>query len=106
MTTKHTPGPWKLESESRGPDGSDLVITDARGGYTIAVCAVGSTGINDVDEAEANARLLRSAPDLLKTLKAIVSTHNRTAAEIEPGFTCGCASVCVPALDAIAKAEG
>jgi hypothetical protein len=70
---KHTPGPWKLETESRSPDGSELVITDSDGGYTIALCR-SATGIPDADEAEANAKLIAAAPALAEALEKAADT--------------------------------
>lgn len=63
----HTPGPWRLESESRGTLGSDTIITDAEGGWSIAECELVSID----GEAEANARLIATAPELLAVVKAL-----------------------------------
>ena len=78
--TKHTPGPWRPESESRSPDGSDLLVTTADGAYSIADCRMQCTGVGSVDEAEANARLIAAAPDLLAELRALVEGIERAAA--------------------------
>lgn len=68
--TKHTPGPWKLETELT-PDGSDMLVVsqdyelvaDCRSGLstprTTAMC----------EEAEANARLIAASPELLEACR-------------------------------------
>lgn len=69
--SKHTPGPWWL---GRDPShfGSLTSITggsDSTGG----IRSVAEVGGLDIDEAEANARLIAAAPDLLAIGKRLVS---------------------------------
>lgn len=60
MTTKHTPGPWKItRNVTPGQFGTDTKIRDSRDGV-IAVMHV---------NADANAHLLAAAPDLYEALK-------------------------------------
>ena len=66
--TKHTPGPWRTDAHNGFP----LDIEDP-GEYMIAKatpCA----------KAEANARLIAAAPDLLAALESIASMYDYEAA--------------------------
>lgn len=64
--SKHTPGPWKI-SEKRA-NGTKAYV-DGSAGYVVAqaYCSPSSNiKYNDLwEEAEANARLIAAAPDLL-----------------------------------------
>jgi hypothetical protein len=61
MTTKHTPGPWaKRDLEILGPYKSNAYI-----------CDLSSFAFMGIDEAEANATLIASAPELLDAAKDI-----------------------------------
>lgn len=69
---QHTQGPWKYDG-----DGFDSVAAQDFGteGYTVMtddctpICEV--DGVVDDEEAEANARLISAAPDLLEALKEL-----------------------------------
>jgi hypothetical protein len=96
----HTPGPWHWDS--------DPVKNDPTGRIRYRVCAVGKT-ITQVyyssfeggpTNAEADARLIAAAPELLEALKAMLEYANNGTA-IHPG-----ALVWDDARAAIAKAEG
>ena len=100
--TKWTPGPWQLETESRSVDGSELVITDAIGAYTVATCRILDTGVADVYEGEANARLIAAAPDLAAAArKAIGFIASRL-----PAVDAEAQGVRETLVAALAKAEG
>ncbi len=63
-TTTHTPGPWRRGQEVQfGPRFSGVTI---RGSSTVAIVVEGS------GRADANARLIAAAPELLDALKGIV----------------------------------
>ncbi len=68
---RHTPGPWKVDSQSK------YVCTEA--GETIAVCQApwhgGATGGREEGEREAlaNAHLIATAPELVAALADLVS---------------------------------
>lgn len=68
---KHTHGPWEVESHY-SPDGSDLVILHDQ--CTVIADCRNQCGVRDCDEAEANARLIAAAPDLLEALERIRRT--------------------------------
>ena len=61
MTTKHTPGPWKVYEDSHS-DAYEVMPDQCDVGDTIAV--YGRT-------RKANARLIAAAPDLLRALKVL-----------------------------------
>ncbi len=61
-------------------------------------------GVNFRDAAEANARLIAAAPDLLETLRGIVRTVNHLR-EVEPAAALFRLDL-TNAHEAIAKAEG
>ena len=62
MSAAHTPGPWVKDryNQLRGPNGVQVGVWDA-----------GISWVSRDDEAEANARLIGAAPDLLEALKAM-----------------------------------
>lgn len=64
--SKHTPGPWE---KSKKRDGTRVVLSSGRviRAKVHGPLTVGSPGY---DEAEANARLIAAAPDLLEAAKA------------------------------------
>lgn len=68
MNTRHTPGPWKMHSNI-GRKSEPGVIADA------APCIIAIMG-NHKEwpvEAEANARLIAAAPELLEALEDMLS---------------------------------
>jgi hypothetical protein len=105
-TQKHTPGPWAVET-NLNEYGSPLNVNkDAA--TTIASCD-GDSGVGDSKEAEANARLIAAAPDLLAALRRAVPwlgkliADNGHADSAAPNDAIGALR---QAEDAIAKAEG
>jgi hypothetical protein len=83
--SKHTPGPWvQRKGELKGSDGNNVCVW----GLGLAHCSRDAV-------AEANARLIAAAPDLLEALKEIVQRN-----EIQHWFNLD------QARAAIAKAEG
>jgi hypothetical protein len=112
MTTKHTPGPWKLDG-GKGRRGERYVWSDRSekgliGTHEICVAVIqpkarceGGAAFAE-EEIEANANLVVSAPDLLEALELVrdeFATGNRwTAVRIQ--------RVVEVVRAAIAKAEG
>ena len=68
METKHTPGPWFMETWSKfnGEQVTQVSAFSEYGNRTMQ--AIVNSG-----NSEANARLIAAAPDLLEALKEIVS---------------------------------
>lgn len=89
---QHTPGPWYRSTSGRYIRYDMPPMTGAN------VCDLDVFG-GPPDEAEANARLIAAAPDLLAACKLVVACYKGTTAHEQ-----------VPAweavLAAIAKAEG
>jgi hypothetical protein len=82
MSTQHTPGPWTI-SRDTGSKGERYIWMDGDyfGGHAIAT-------VHDKvpESAEANARLLAAAPDLLAALQAILETlDNMTTSQFQHG---------------------
>jgi hypothetical protein len=89
--TKYSPAPWNWQ-------GCDLVASD---GTTIADTIIDPNDIHKNGEADANARLIASAPELLESLRDFIreteAYYNGDAAG-RPWLK--------RAFDVIAKAEG
>lgn len=95
--TKHTPGPWKLEGNPRFDEETGCYA----GGYGIVgeleiICEL-CERLAPL-EAEANARLIAAAPELLETLERLTYEAERRAG-VPKHFI-------AQARAAIAKAEG
>jgi multidrug efflux pump subunit AcrA (membrane-fusion protein) len=71
MTTKHTPGPWHIESwrASWGPTLAVYPPEFPREGSRVPVA---------IEVADANARLISAAPDMLKALEFVLADLNST----------------------------
>ena len=65
QTAQHTPGPWKFRARNLGGNLGQSYGVDLPNGGTIISCS------ND-DNAEANMRLVSTAPELLDALQSIV----------------------------------
>lgn len=65
MQTKHTPGPWTVPA---GQIVADTVW--ARGGH-LEICKLYGNG-RDAETADADARLIAAAPDMLEALEKIL----------------------------------
>lgn len=70
----HTPGPWKVEYENNDGARVSAIASVAWCPSSAAFGADGSQVIT-ADEAEANARLIAAAPDLLAALEAVMATR-------------------------------
>ncbi|MBY5821450.1 hypothetical protein [Rhizobium leguminosarum] len=66
MTSTHTPGPWKLEKEWSGGPLIAQVSKFVRAIYVVSL----NSEADPASDAEANARLISAAPDLLAALLA------------------------------------
>lgn len=81
MTAKHTPGPWFCDERSDG-DSKRYVLSESAPfpGSVAFVCL-------DISEAEANARLIAAAPDLLDALLEAVTEYRKLPHSLGYEFT-------------------
>ncbi len=71
MSTKHTPGPWRIESRFGFSDAPrDVIMADG----VKRVAVVSQHGVANKEVAEANARLIAEAPRLLQTVENALLT--------------------------------
>lgn len=68
MSAKHTPGPWRVKRSESKP-AFNVVGTKVGCKYKIARCPYISD--DDKQEAEANAKLIAAAPELLEALQCL-----------------------------------
>ncbi len=88
--SKHTPAPWKLEGTT----------TICNADQTVGIAHI-STYSTEPSEAEANARLIAAAPELLEALQKIVAIHMESHNPMQAR-----GDMHEAARAAIAKAEG
>ncbi len=80
MSTAHTPGPWECPNIEESYNSRQFWVCDEEGG----LIAVAESGWS---EAEANARLIAAAPDLLAALEAEEEWRARAqAGAIDPDW--------------------
>jgi len=100
----HTPSPWGF---GNGRDGERLIL--GQNGSRNYVCNVQihqtprHMGILDEEEREANAQLIKAAPDMLEALK---QTTDQIEADNDSSGLDGRGALVGKARAAIAKAEG
>ncbi len=80
MTQKHTPGPWRTlapKIPEMGTRGDTGIIADDGGmiGETWGLCPGPVPGGIGRADAEANARLIAAAPDMLEALRATFAAY-------------------------------
>ena len=68
-TTKHTPGPWTVSPSSKASTLTRVFSVDE--GRLVA--SANGPGLSESGEAEANARLIAAAPELLEALELFLS---------------------------------
>ncbi len=73
MANKHTPGPWKVGTP--GPNGCYTVGT--QGGLMTAMIAHSICEPDQIETANANARLIAASPDLLAACQAFSRLYGR-----------------------------
>jgi hypothetical protein len=72
MKTKHTPGPWMVK-HSESKIAFNVISTALGAKYKIAICPYIHIVLGERGEAEANAKLIAAAPELLETLNKLVN---------------------------------
>lgn len=98
METRHTPGPWRINGS--------LITSQAAMALQVAIVYPPKVGNapRDIDERDANARLIAAAPDLLDALRLLLDGLQTYAPEFMHGLPK--ADYIRAARAAIAKAEG
>lgn len=73
--SKHTPGPWEWLADEDRHEADCVPVMAKDGTLQIADIFAGTVNGSDmsVDEAEANARLIAAAPDLLEALEQLAA---------------------------------
>jgi len=109
---KHTPGPWEYDgdgfdsvaAQDCGTDGYIVFPRDKDGDPDAPVCEI-SDRLDD-DEAEANARLIAAAPELLNALQNLMNGIDTNMVRIETDADETLANAFHRIRTAIAKATG
>ena len=95
----HTPGPWETE----GPHGREVWGRDFTGAFKAITDRVRG---GSPEEAQANARLISAAPDLLEALREIAKGEGRYSRDPLEHASNTIEDMQAIAAKAIAKAEG
>jgi hypothetical protein len=102
LGTKASPGPWAVNTYPRIGSNTRIgyrVTAGPSGGITVTAIEPGSTTDRTDEVAEANARLIAAAPDLLEALRGMLEWARRVE-QRNPG------PEVAHAATVIAKAEG
>jgi len=99
--SEHTPGPWRVEPGRETRVGADIVIV-SRNGLVAIACTIHEGAVN----AEANARLIAAAPEMLAALEAAEALLNEHEHCLREDCTNPGCVVYRQARAAIAKARG
>ena len=74
---EHTPGPWRIEERhGHSSDGLPRWVITADSVDRLAICS--RRGVHSDEEAEANARLIRAAPELLAACVALIDAAGKS----------------------------
>ncbi len=71
---EHTPGPWLHQSRDRGGIGSIISQVSEQQVANCSPYALGGDQALAIEQAEANARLIAAAPDMLALLERLEDT--------------------------------
>jgi hypothetical protein len=77
MNTKHTQGEWVVSSRQPEKNNSGVYGIDIDEFFTHGIATVWGNGDGIDDEAEANAKLIAAAPELLEALKNLLKSHRQ-----------------------------
>lgn len=94
--SKHTPGPWTVDGAEVRTDGNRRYSLTESANLCIARC---SSDQGEAGDAQANARLIAAAPEMLSVLKELMARRDKCFIPSEDGLD-------QRILAAIAKAEG
>lgn len=73
MSVPHTPGPWTAQPRYKGERAPFEILANHGADSPALILALSHGGFN-VEDANANARLIAAAPDLLAALEALLDT--------------------------------
>lgn len=100
MKTKHTPGPWETGTQTKG---STTLVSRIETGFAVAEMR----NVHFREEAEANARLIAAAPELLEALQTFLTEYVQLVESGDAGFwNADEEEKVIAARAAIAKATG
>ena len=101
MSSQHTPGPWT--AQPTGDRHTPAIVTSAKRetGFTPWVCSIQEV---DIDTANATARLIAAAPDLLAACKAAIAQADANMTRFYSGRTPQAQAVYDQVARAITKA--
>lgn len=105
---KHTPGPWKVDTQERS-DGDAIAVFPSIGGVCICevVARSGEGRSNPIiqETAESNAALIASAPELLEALRKVAPLIGSMLGRLQSSIPQDADALPIIRA-AIAKAEG
>lgn len=82
----HTPGPWGLPLQVTATAPQTTVIAENAFGCIVEVATTAGKG-DSLREAEANARLIAAAPEMLEALRVLCAWHGHPALTGRPSGT-------------------
>jgi hypothetical protein len=119
MSARHTPGPWVVNDFCTENDADTAVWTSHDPHTAKSICECHFNTVREIQrgehgchqlEAEANARLIAAAPDLLEALRNLVFTAQKMWDDAKPLKDTALVTVTHPMLEearaAIVKATG
>lgn len=95
---KHTPGPWKTTPHNKDREGSIYAMqaVESRPSLSLPKCIAVAPALETPEQWEVNARLIASAPELLKACISLVKDKCRGCGiPFEPDFTPKACAGCV-----------
>ncbi len=108
--SKHTPGPWRFSDNTKWWKTNPFSVTvPKKGVHGTAVANIPARATISMEEAQANARLIAAAPDLLEALDSLAryaDTCELFIKETHPGKAAALRERVTNARAAIAKATG
>jgi len=75
---KHTPGPWEISHTSTKKISSSSRLIIADGDKWVGFAYGTALGVENIEMAEANAKLIAAAPDMLEALSQAIELVRKT----------------------------